>query len=127
MTQDSDAAGRPHRFGPQKIGLLPVLVLLLGALPLAASSGPLLVVLLVPLAAAVWVLRARVVADRHGLLVCNGLAAHAHPWSEVEGFDVPRLGPVRLVLRDRRVALTAVSRRELRALLLLAPPAPPQG
>lgn len=123
MTPDSPAAERPRRFGPQPLGLLPVLVLLLGALPLATSDARLSWVLLVPVAAAVWVLRARVVARDDGLLVCNGLAAHVHPWPSVEGFDVPRLGPVRLVLPGRTVVLTALSRSDLRALLAAAPPA----
>ena len=114
-----------RRFGPERIALLPVLVMLLGALPLAGSSGWLLWLLLVPLGAAVWVLRARVVADGDTLLVCNGLGTQVHPWSAVEGFDVPRYGPVRLLLPGRRVPLTALPRRDLRALLALAPPASP--
>ena len=116
---------RVRRFGPQPIALLPVLVLLLGALPLATSERWLSWLLLVPLGAAVWVLRARVVAAADGLLVCNGLRTQVHPWPAVEGFDVPRRGPVRLVLADRRVPLTALPRRDLRALLAAAPTGPP--
>ena len=52
---------------------------------------------LVPVACAVWVLRARVVVAPVGVEVCNGLAAHRLPWSSVEGFEVPRRGPVRLL------------------------------
>ena len=105
---------RRRRFGPDRIALLPVLVLLLGSLPLAASSAWLNAVVLVPVACAVWVLRARVVVAPVGIEVCNGLAATRLPWSSVEGFDVPRRGPVRLLRTAARpVPMTALSRRQL--------------
>ena len=103
-----------QRFGPDRIALLPVLVLLLGSLPLAASSAWLNWVVLVPVCCAVWVLRARVVVAHVGIEVCNGLAAHRLPWSAVEGFRVPRRGPVRLLRGGGRpLLMTALSRREL--------------
>jgi len=109
-------AGR-RRFGPDRIALIPVLVLLLGSLPLAASSAWLNWVVLVPVACAVWVLRARVVVAEAGVAVCNGLAVHRLPWSAVEGFQVPRRGPARLLRTGGRpLLLTALSRRELPAL-----------
>ena len=105
---------RRRRFGPDRIALLPVLVLLLGSLPLAASSAWLNPVVLVPVACAVWVLRARVVVAPVGIEVCNGLAATRLPWSAVEGFDVPRRGPVRLLRTCARpVPMTALSKRQL--------------
>lgn len=106
------------RFGPERIALLPVTVFLLGTLPLATSSVWLLWLLLVPLGCAAWVLRARVVAIPLGVEVCNGLAAHRVAWDDVEGFDVPRRGPVRLLRREGRpLLLTALPRRRLRQLL----------
>jgi len=103
-----------RRFGPDRIALLPVLVLLLGSLPLAASSAWLNVLVLVPVACAVWVLRARVVVAPVGIEVCNGLAATRLPWSSVEGFDVPRRGPVRLLRTGARpLPMTALPRRQL--------------
>ncbi len=106
-----------RRFGPDRIALLPVLVLLLGSLPLAASSAWLNVVLLVPVACAVWVLRARVVVAPVGIEVCNGLAAQRLPWASVEGFDVPRRGPVRLLRTGGRpLPMTALPRRLVPAL-----------
>ncbi len=103
-----------QRFGPDRIALLPVLVLLLGSLPLAASSAWLNWVVLVPVACAVWVVRARVVVAAVGIEVCNGLSAHRLPWSAVEGFRVPRRGPVRLLRVGRRpLLMTALPRREL--------------
>ena len=112
-----DAPGR-RRFGPQRIGLIPVTVFLLGSLPVAASSPLLAWLLLVPIACGVWVLRARVVAASVGLEVCNGLGVRRLAWSDVEGFDVPRRGPVRLLRPGARpLLLTALPRRELPELL----------
>ena len=103
-----------QRFGPDRIALLPVLVLLLGSLPLAASSAWLNWVVLVPVACAVWVVRARVVVAEVGIEVCNGLAAHRLPWSAVEGFEVPHRGPVRLLRTSARpLRMIALSRRDL--------------
>jgi len=106
-----------RRFGPDRIALLPVVVLLLGSLPLAGSSAWLNWLVLVPAACAVWVLRARVVVAPVGVAVCNGLAVHRLPWAAVEGFQVPRRGPVRLLRREGRpLLLTALPRRQLPAL-----------
>ena len=106
-----------RRFGPDRIALLPVLVLLLGSLPLAASSAWLNVVVLLPVACAVWVLRARVVVAPVGIAVCNGLAVHRLPWTQVEGFAVPRRGPVRLLRTGSGpLLMTALPRRQVREL-----------
>ncbi len=103
-----------RRFGPERIALAPVLVLLLGTLPLAASSTWGTLLLLVPVACAVWVLRARVVVAQAGLEVCNGLGVTRLPWASVEGFQVPRRGLVRLLRAGGRpLPLTAVPRRSL--------------
>jgi hypothetical protein len=108
---------RRRRFGPERIALLPVLVVLLGSLPLASSSGWLNAVLLVPVACAVWVLRARVVVAPVGVEVCNGLGVHRLPWTAVEGFDVPRRGPVRLLRTGGPpLLMSALPRRQLRDL-----------
>ena len=106
------------RFGPDRIALIPVVVFLLGSLPLASSAPALSWVVLLPLLCAVWVVRARVVAIPLGVEVCNGLRAHRVAWSDVEGFDVPRRGPVALLRRGGRpLRMTALSRRELPLLL----------
>ena len=104
------------RFGPDRIALVPVLILLLGSLPLAASSAWLNFLVLVPVACAVWVLRARVVVAPVGVEVCNGLSVHRLPWEAVEGLEVPRRGPLRLLRAGSRpLLLTALPRRDLRA------------
>ncbi len=116
-SQPGAPTARRRRFGPDRIALVPVLVLLLGSLPLAASSAWLNAVVLVPVACAVWVLRARVVVAPAGIEVCNGLAAHRLPWASVEGFAVPRRGPVRLLRAGSRpLPMTALPRRQLPAL-----------
>lgn len=125
-THRPEATARPDvpevpdrvRFGPERITLLPVLVFFAGSLPVAASSPWLTWVLLLPVACAVWVVRARVVAIPVGVEVCNGLRAHRVAWDDVEGVDVPRRGPVRLLRRHGRpLRMTALSRRDLPLLL----------
>lgn len=109
------------RFGPQPIALLPVLILLLGTLPLAGSRVELTPLLLVPAGCAVWVLRARVVAAPDGLAVCNGLGVRRLPWDEVEGLDVRKRRPVQLLRRGRGpLVLTALNRRDVPRLLAVA-------
>jgi len=111
---------RAH-FGPQPIALLPVLILALGALPLAGSRLFLLPLLLVPLGCAVWVLRARVVADSHGLTVSNGLGRRRVAWRDIEALDVRARRPVRLCLRDdRSLWLSPLTRRDVPRLLKVA-------
>ena len=116
-------AQRPQRvrFGPERIALLPVVVFFFGSLPVAASHAGLSWVVLLPVAAGVWVVRARVVAAPVGVEVCNGLRAHRTAWSDVEGFDVPRRGPVVLLRRaGRPLRMTALSRGDLRRLVTYA-------
>ena len=106
------------RLGPDRLALLPVMVFFFGALPVAGSTRALSWVVLLPLLCAVWVLRARVVAIPVGVEVCNGLRAHRVAWTDVEGVEVPRRGPVRLLRRDGRpLPMTALSRRHLPRLL----------
>ena len=110
------------RVRPERMTLAAVLVMTLGSLPLALSSPYLAWLLLVPLAALVWVLRARVVADESELEVCNGLAVRRVAWGDVAGFTVPERGPVRLLRHGGRpLLLTALNRRELPRLLAVSP------
>lgn len=108
------------RFGPQPLALLPLLVAFLGALPLATSSRYLTWLLLLPVGAAWWVLRARLLVGTVGLAVGNGLRTTYVAWPDVEGFDVPRRGWVRLVHGGRRTPMTALARCDLPALLAAA-------
>ena len=112
------------RVRPERTTLAAVVVMTLGSLPLALSSPYLAWVLLVPVGALVWVLRARVVADHESLEVCNGLGVRRIAWDEVSGFKVPERGPVRLLRHgERPLVLTTVHRRELPRLLAAGQPA----
>ena len=121
MAEPTSASPPPEqrvRLGPDRISLVPVIFFLLGSLPLAASNPWLGWVVLVPLACAVWVLRARVVAIPVGVEVCNGLRATRVAWTDVEGVDVPKRGPLKLLRRGGSpLLMTALSRRELPRLL----------
>jgi hypothetical protein len=115
-----DAAAPPRaRFGPTPLALLPLLMVGVGTVAVAAWP-PLRWLPVLPLVAAVWVLRARVVVTPEGLDVGNGLRRRRVPWDRVEGFDLPRRGPVRLLEPGRRTALTAVPRHEVPRLLRAA-------
>ena len=112
----------PVRFGPERITLAVVVVMLAGSLPLALSSPYLAPLLLVPVVAAVWVLRARVVATKAGLEVCNGLAVRRFSWDEVTGFEIPPRAPVRVRLQDRTLRMTALPKRDIPRLLEIGTP-----
>ena len=122
MTSDGGTGPVPRprprtRFGPEPILLFPLSIAFLGALPVGASVPWLSWVLLLPLAGAVWVLRAGVRVEPSGLLVGNGLRRRRFRWSDVQGFDVPRRGPVRVLHPGGRTPLLALPRRELPRLL----------
>jgi len=109
---------------PERTTLAVVLVMLLGALPLTLSAWFLAPLLLVPVGAFGWVLRARVTATSTGLEVSNGLGTRRVAWEDVDGFHVPDRGPVVLLLRGgHRVRLTTVHRRDLPRLLAVSQPA----
>ena len=115
---------QPVRIRPERVTLTVVVVLLLGTLPLALTGPWTSPLLLVPVAALVWVLRARVIATTAGLEVCNGLLVRRVPWTDVAAFDVPKRGPV--VLRTtagRRLRLLALNRRDLPRVLEVGTPA----
>lgn len=105
------------RFGPDLGSVLAATFLTFGAVPLALSDRRLLVVLLVPLACWLWVARARVVVRPGGLEVCNGLGVHRLRWEQVEGYDLPARGVVRVLTPDGPVPLRALPRNRARALV----------
>jgi hypothetical protein len=105
---------RGVRLRPERTTWFAVALFALTSLPLVASSPLLVPLLLLPAAAVVWVVRARVVAAPVGLEVCNGLVPRRTTWEQVEGFDVPPRGAPRVVLTDgRRWRMTAIDRRQL--------------
>ena len=109
---------------PERTTLAAVLVMALGALPLALTAPYFAPVLLAPAGALVWVLRARVVADPEQLEVCNGLRVRRIAWADVAGFKVPDRGPVTLLRHGAPpLRLTALTRRELPRVLAVSRPA----
>jgi hypothetical protein len=111
---------QPVRFGPERTSLVALVIAVVCALPAAATWRPVAWFLLVLLAGAVWLLRARVVVGADGVEVCNGLGRRRVPWDAVEGFDVPPRGPVRLLHSGRRTVMTAVPHRDARRLVQAA-------
>lgn len=117
MSRSNPSPTLRRRFAPPRIALLPVVVSLLGTLPAATAKAWLGPLLLLPLAAVVWVLRAHVRVSPLGLSVNNGLRDRHVPWERVAGFSTPARGPVRLLRVDQRpLPLTALSQRDLPAL-----------
>ncbi len=110
-------------FRPERTTVAVVIVMLLGALPLGLSSPWFAPVLLVPFAVLTWVLRARVRANARGIEVCNGLGVRRVAWTDVDAIDLPRRGPVRLrTTSGQALRLTALSRRDVRALVAVGAP-----
>ncbi len=118
MDEPASPPSATMAFRPERTTLAVVVVMLLGALPLGLSSPLLAPVLLAPVAVLVWVLRARVRANALGVEVCNGLRVRRVAWADVDAIDLPRRGPVLLRTTQGRVLrLTALSRRDVRALV----------
>lgn len=117
------AVGERVRFGPERTVLTVVAIAFLGSLPLALSSPWFAPLLLLPLLAAVWVLRARVVAAPIGLEICNGLGVRRFRWEDVNRFEVPKRGPVVLhPTQGRPVRLIALPRRDLKKVIAVGNP-----
>jgi Bacterial PH domain len=78
----------PHRIRLGRTALLPVVLLLICVLPVAAAApwGP--VVLLLPLAAAAYVLRAGVDVDEGGIVARSVVGSRRVPWTELAGIRV---------------------------------------
>jgi hypothetical protein len=110
-------------FRPDRTAVTAVAVFFLGTLYLALTGPWFALLLVLPVGSLVWTLRARVVADTDGLLVCNGLGRRRVRWDEVESFEVHKRRPVVLRRTDGgRTLLTALPRQELRRLVAVGQP-----
>ena len=115
-----------------RTALLPVLVLLACALPLAAAAWWGLGVLLIPLAAAAWVLRVGVDIDDEAVTARSLVGSRRVPWSEVLGIRVGDRGALWLVTTGRtEIRLPVLRTRDLPRLASLSGgridvPAPPR-
>ncbi|MCU1621439.1 MAG: chemotaxis protein CheW [Frankiales bacterium] len=111
------------QFRPDRTAVLAVGVFFIGALYLALSGPWFSPLLLVPVGCLVWTLRARVVADGDGLLVCNGFGTRRVRWDEVDAFEVRRRRPVVLHRTDGgTTVLTALPRQDVRRLAAAGQP-----
>jgi hypothetical protein len=121
----------PARLRMSRTALLPVAVLAVCAVPLAASGpwGPL--ILLIPAAVAAWVLRVGVDVGDDGLTVRAVVGRRRVPWSELAGIRVARRGGLWLVTTGgTEVRLPVMRARDLPRLAALSGgriqvPAPP--
>jgi Bacterial PH domain len=97
-----------------RTALLPVVLLLICAVPLASASPWLLVVLLLPLLAAAWVLRVGVDIDEAGITARQIAGARTVPWSELAGIRVDERRRLWLVTTaGTEVALPVLRARDL--------------
>jgi len=104
-----------------RTALLPVAFLTLGTVPLAAAGPWLLVLLVVPLALAVWVLRVGVDIGDQGVTVRSLAGARSVPWTELAGIRVGNRGELWLVTTaDTQVRLPVLRARDLPRLAALS-------
>ena len=71
-----------------RTALVPVVLLFVCVIPLATASPWALVALLLPIAAAAWVLRVGVDVGQEGITVRSLVAARLVPWAELAGIRV---------------------------------------
>ena len=122
----------PARLRMNRTALIPVGLLALCAVPLAFAAPWTPVLLLVPLAVAVWVLRAGVDIADDGLTVRSLAGERRVPWSEVAGIRVAPRGDLWLVTtRGTEVHVPVMRARDLPRLAAVSGgridvPAPPQ-
>ncbi len=121
----------PARLRMNRTALIPVGLLALCAVPLAFAAPWTPVLLLVPLAVAVWVLRAGVDIADDGLTVRSLAGERREPWSEVAGLRVAPRGDLWVVTtRGTEVHLPVMRARDLPRLAAVSGgridvPAPP--
>lgn len=87
----------PARLRMSRTALLPVALLALCVVPLAFSAPWTPVLLLIPLAAVVWVLRVGVDVTDDGMTVRAALGQRRVPWTSVAGIRVAPRGDLWLV------------------------------
>ncbi|MGY1650006.1 PH domain-containing protein [Geodermatophilus sp. SYSU D01119] len=97
-----------------RVALLPVVFLAVCVLPFASASPLAALVLLAPLAAAVWVLRVGVDVDDEAITTRGLLGQRRVPWDDLAGIRVVRNARLRLVTRGGgEVRLPVLRARDL--------------
>ena len=121
----------PARLRMNRTALIPVGLLALCTIPLAVAAPWTPVLLLVPLAVAVWVLRVGVDISDDGLTVRSLAGQRRVPWGEVAGIRVAPRGDLWLVTtRGTELRLPVMRARDLPRLAAVSGgridvPAPP--
>lgn len=103
------------------IALLAVLILFACVLPVAGALPGLQVLLLIPVALAVWIIRMRTTATRQGLHVRTVFSSRHLSWDTLQGLAITPRSQVQAVLADgSTIALPAVRTRHLPVLALVS-------
>jgi hypothetical protein len=111
----------PARLRMNRIALFPVGLLALCTIPLAFAAPWTPVLLVIPLAVAVWVLRVGVDIADDGLTVRSLAGQREIAWTEVAGIRVARRGDLWLVTtRGTEVRLPVMRARDLPRLAALS-------
>jgi hypothetical protein len=106
------------RFRPHGAVAIAAIIALIGAVPLATAGWYYLPVLLIPLAVAVWALRAGTEADRDEVRVRALFGQRRIPWSQVSELGADPRGRALARLTDGQVVpLTAVRGKDLPTLV----------
>jgi Bacterial PH domain len=104
----------PARLRMSRTALLPVGLLFLAVLPVAAAAPWTPVVLLVPLVVAAWVVRVGVDVGDAGITVRSLLGQRTVPWTELTGIRVADRGELWLVTaRGTEVRAPVLRARDL--------------
>jgi hypothetical protein len=111
----------PARLRMNRTALFPVGLLALCTIPLAFSAPWAPVILLIPLAVALWVLRSGVDVSDDGLTVRSLIGRRELPWSELAGIRVAGRGELWLVTTGgTEVRLPVMRARDLPQLAALS-------
>ena len=111
----------PARLRMNRTALFPVALLALCTIPLAFAAPWTPVLLVIPLAATLWVLRVGVDIADDGLTVRSVAGQRQVPWAEVAGIRVARRGDVWLVTtRGTELHLPVMRARDLPRLAALS-------
>ena len=109
------------RLRMNRTALFPVALLALCTIPLAFAASWTPVLLVIPLAVAIWVLRVGVDIGDEGLTVRSLAGQRQVPWPEVAGIRVARRGDLWLVTtRGTEVHLPVMRARDLPRLAALS-------
>jgi hypothetical protein len=111
----------PTRLRMSRTAMLPVVLLFLCVIPLAFAATWTLVFLLIPLAAAAWVLRAGIDLDDEAVTVRSVVGSRRVPWSRVAGIRIGRRRELWLVtVAGTEVRLPTLRARDLPRLSALS-------